>query len=467
MSQEGNAHDAARFGIVRFDDRFMPEDMRAQAQGLLPRAQEALAQLRTRASDPRDWVGWFDWPARRAGGLARELMSLRDDLGVFYDTVVVVGIGGSYLGCRAAAEALSSTTEHLTTGGGNRRKPLLVYAGQHLSESALLDTLELLEGRQPIVNVVSKSGTTTEPALAFRFLRDHLERRFGKAEAAKRIIATTDPEKGALRKLAQESGYRTFPVPSDVGGRYSVLTAVGLVPLALAGLDVDALLAGADAMFATLRGGDASQHPALRYAAARTAAYAAGKRIELLSYAEPRLAQFTEWWKQLFGESEGKDGKGLFPAGLAYTTDLHSLGQYVQEGVRDLLETYLMIDAPTSRDGGGAERRLKVPSGSPVDELGYLEGRYVDEASHAALDATRVAHADGGVPCLALGLSRLGARELGGLFAFFETACAVSASLLGVDAFDQPGVEAYKKNLFGLLGKPGFESLGAAVRRRL
>ena len=278
------------------------------------------------------------------------------------------------------------------------------------------------------------------------------------------MVATTDANKGALKRLAAESGYRQFVVPDDVGGRFSVLTAVGLLPLALAGFATEKLLDGADQIFRELQAPDGGEHAAIRYAASRTAAYKAGKQIELLAFSEPKLSYLAEWWKQLFGESEGKQGKGLFPAALSYTTDLHSIGQYVQDGPRNMLETFLV----DGRREAPIEKRMRVPRATDnLDELGYLEDRYIGEINEAATLGTMVAHADGGVPCLALQLPEWSERGLGQLFAFFETACAISAALLDVNPFDQPGVEAYKKNLFGLLGKPGFEGLGAELRRRL
>ncbi len=453
---------------IKLDASFYPEDLQAAASALAPKAVDALADLRDGKCAGSEFIGWFDWPRQKGLALAKEVTQYATGLDVYSDTVLVVGIGGSYLGCRAVADALShSYAPFLGKSGKKPRRPLMVYAGHHLSESGLVEILDLLEERQPIVNVISKSGTTTEPAVAFRIIRAYMEKRFGKAEAAKRIVATTDGKKGALRKLAAEAGYKTFDVPDDVGGRFSVLTAVGLLPLALGGFDVERLLRGADEVFQQLKGPHAATHPALTYATLRNAAYQMGKRIELLAYGEPKMASLVEWWKQLFGESEGKDGKGIFPAGLSYTTDLHSLGQYAQDGCRNLIESFLMIDDAASQDGAAVERRLRVPKvDGNVDELGYLEGRFIGEISQTAMQATKVAHFDGGVPCLSLTVPKLDEHGIGALFAFFETACAISGALLGVNPFDQPGVEAYKKNLFGLLGKPGYEALGSELRRR-
>lgn len=457
--------------MIGFDTRFFPQNLAARAETLLPKAQAALLALRDQTCTGGEFTGWFDWPQRRGQGVWREIKEYIAKLDVYYDMVLVVGIGGSYLGTRAVADALGHEYAiAFAKSGKNARRPVVAYAGHHLSEAGLVELLDLLEDRQPLVNIISKSGTTTEPAVHFRVLRNYMEKRFGKTEAARRIIATTDKEKGALRKLADENNYKTFEVPDDVGGRYSVLTAVGLVPLALAGFDAERLLLGADEVFRQLREGDAGNHPVLRYAACRNAAYEAGKKIELLATGEPKLRTFIEWWKQLFGESEGKDGKGLFPAGLVYTTDLHSMGQYVQEGERDLLETFLMIEHPTATaaDGTNVERRIRVPhSGGDLDGLSYLEQRFVGDINDAALLGTQLAHADGGVPALSVKVPRLDELTLGRLFAFFETACGISGAMLGVNPYDQPGVEAYKKNLFGLLGKPGFEELGQTLRKRL
>jgi glucose-6-phosphate isomerase len=455
--------------LVTLNQKLLGDDLRAATERELGAAAKALDALRDKRCQGSEWTGWFDWPRQRGSDVKRAVKDLAQGLDVYHDLVLVIGIGGSYLGTRAVSDALSHTHAALLDGTAKAtRRPPIVYAGHHLSEAGLIETLDLLEEKQPIVNVVSKSGTTTEPALAFRVVRDYLERRYGKAEAARRIIATTDKKKGALRQLAGEAGYKTFEVPDDVGGRFSVLTAVGLVPLALGGFDVEALLGGADAFFGEVRSSTPADHPVLRYAASRHAAFLAGKRIELLAVSEPKLGAVVEWWKQLFGESEGKGGKGLFPAGLTYSTDLHSLGQYVQDGVRNLMETFLVVGEAKSRDHVGVERRLRVPAATGnTDELGYLEQRFVDEVNQAAVVGTALAHADGGVPCQELRLARLDEHHLGTFFAFCETACAVSAGLLGVNAFDQPGVEAYKKNLFGLLGKPGFEQLGAEMRKRL
>ncbi len=450
---------------IKLDIQMVDDELKSAAREILPKAGAALRDLQEKRCTGAEFTGWYDWPKIKGHALAKDIRKLVGSLDVFYDQVVVIGIGGSYLGCRAVTDALSHSYAGQVTAKQGRR-PGLTFAGHHLSESGLVELLDLLEEKQPIINVISKSGTTTEPAVAFRVIRSYMEKRFGKEEASKRIIATTDSKSGALRSMAKSEGFKSFDVPGDVGGRYSVLTAVGLVPLALAGFNIEDLLQGADDVFRSLEA-PAADHPVLQYAAVRSAAYQNGKTVDILAYGEPRLFHTVEWWKQLFGESEGKEGKGLFPAGVAYTTDLHSLGQYVQEGVRNLIETFLMVDDPLGRTGG-VERRLRIPAMSEnADELRYLENRFISEINDAALVATRIAHFDGGVPCMALHLPRIDEKSLGALFAFFETACAIGGALLQVNPFDQPGVEAYKKNLFGLLGKPGFENLGVELRRRL
>jgi len=457
---------------IRLDDRFFGDELASAAQKILPTAESALQDLIARRCKGAEWTGWFDFPQQRGPDLVRNVRKLQNDLEVHYDLVVVVGIGGSYLGTRAVSEALSHEYAALLPRLPGAKRTPIVYAGHHLAESGILELLDLLETRQPLINVISKTGTTTEPSVAFRVLRGYMERRFGKKEASRRIIATTDPAKGALRHLANESGYATFEVPADVGGRFSVLTAVGMVPLALAGLAIEDILDGADAVFKDLRatstGGGAYGQEVTRYAACRMAAWNNGKVTEVLNYSDPKMRSFIEWWKQLYGESEGKEGKGLMPVGFASTTDLHSIGQYLQEGVRNLFETFLVFGRERSVDAFGAERRLRLPhTQNNADELGYLENRFIGDLNQAASQGTKIAHFEGGVPCLEMRVPTLDERHLGALIAFFETSCAVSGSMLGVNPFDQPGVEAYKKNLFGLLGKPGFEQLGADLRRRL
>ena len=393
-----------------------------------------------------DYHGWLDLPEAYDRDEYARIMEVAARLAGEIEVLVVVGIGGSYLGTRAAAHALlDSFGDSLTKA--ERGAPQIVYAGTQLSPRYHAQLLDYLEGKEFAVNVISKSGTTTEPALAFRMLRKELERRHGADGARARIVATTDRQRGKLFELATEKGYERFVVPDDVGGRYSVLTAVGLFPLAVAGVDTDALLAGAAEAMRDA-GAPFADNAILRYAATRHALYQRGKAIELLVAYDPRFQYVAEWWKQLFGESEGKDHKALYPASAQLTTDLHSLGQYIQDGRRHLFETVLLEES-TSFD-----LEIEEVDGDP-DGLNYLAGKSMQHVNEKAAEGTLAAHRDGGVPSVVLRMPELDATTLGYLFYFFERACGVSAYLLGVNPFDQPGVEAYKSNMFELLGKPG------------
>ncbi len=392
-----------------------------------------------------DFRGWLDPAQIVTDAEVGEIQQIADDLRANSDTLVVIGIGGSYLGARAVIEALAPVGA-----------PPVLFAGQNLSARYHSDLIAGLNGKRVAVNVVSKSGTTTEPAVAFRLLRKFVEETAG-SEAAKRIVATTDRKKGALRKVADTTGYRTLPIADDVGGRYSVLSAVGLLPIAYAGVDIQALRQGAiDCARALDTQTDPLQNPVLFYAAARNLLYNQGFSVEVLAAFEPRLHYLQEWWKQLFGESEGKDHAALFPASVELTTDLHSMGQYLQQGRRNLIETFITVES--------GEPELLLPEGDDSDELGYLAGKPLTAINRAAYQATALAHRDGGVPNLTIALSELSAHSLGALLYFFERACGVSGYLLGVNPFDQPGVEAYKKNMFALLAKPGYESETARLR---
>ena len=367
----------------------------------------------------------------------------------------MIGIGGSYLGARGVIECLCSPNYNLK----KKTTPNVYFIGNGLSSAALREVMELVGDDDFSVNVISKSGTTTEPAVAFRFFREKLEQKYGKAEAAKRIYATTDAHKGALKSLSDAEGYETFVVPDNVGGRFSVLTAVGLLPIAVAGVDVDALLSGAQEMEAVCETADYT-NPAWQYAAMRHELYRAGKKIELLACFEPSFRFMAEWWKQLYGESEGKEGKGLFPASVDFTADLHSMGQYIQQGERSLMETVVRFAADPEA--------LAVPHDEVNgDGLNFLAGKTVDFINRQAMDGTLLAHVEGGVPNLVISTGVRNAHTLGGLIYFFEFACGLSGYLLGVNPFDQPGVEAYKKNMFALLGKPGYEEAGDALRAKL
>ena len=370
--------------------------------------------------------------------------------------LVVIGIGGSYLGARGVIECLCSPNYNLK----KKDTPNIYFVGNGLSSEQLSETMALLDGVDFSVNVISKSGTTTEPAVAFRFFRRLLEEKYGKDEAAKRIYATTDRERGALKSLADENGYETFVVPDDIGGRYSVLTAVGLLPIAVAGIDIDELMSGAAAMQEVCRADDMAANPAWQYAAARYELYRSGKRIEILAAYEPSFRFMAEWWKQLYGESEGKENKGLFPASVEFTADLHSMGQYIQQGERHIFETVV-------RFGASADENPVPFDPSDGDGLNFLAGKSMDYIAAQAMDGTLLAHVEGGVPNIILRAGRKNAFTLGEMIYFFEYACGLSGYLLDVNPFDQPGVEAYKKNMFALLGKPGYEELRSQLLAKL
>ena len=422
------------------------------AQGL----SQAHAWLQEASGRGNDFVGWVNLPRdydreeyQRVKAAARKIQSDSKAL-------VVVGIGGSYLGARSAIELLCSHNYNLK----RKDTPNIYFAGNGLSGDALQEIIDLIGEDDFSVNVISKSGTTTEPAVAFRFFKELLERKYGRAEAAKRIYATTDKARGALKSLADAEGYETFVVPDDVGGRYSVLTAVGLLPIAVAGVDLDEVMRGAADMMEVCRRADLELNPAWQYAAARSDLYAQGRKIEILAGYEPRFRFFAEWWKQLYGESEGKEHKGLFPASVEFTADLHSMGQYIQQGERHLFETVVRF--------GPSACRLCVPyDEADGDGLNFLAGKDMDFIATQAMDGTLLAHVEGGVPNLIIRAGEINAYTYGELVYFFEYACGLSGYLLGVNPFDQPGVEAYKKNMFALLGKPGYEELGAALRAKL
>ncbi|MCF8219416.1 MAG: glucose-6-phosphate isomerase [Bacteroidales bacterium] len=403
-----------------------------------------------------EFMGWLDLPERMQED---QLAAINDDvqrIAPEADVFVVIGIGGSYLGARAVIEALKHSFEALMP----EKRPTVIYAGNNISEKYLSDLLELLDEKDYALTVISKSGTTTEPAIAFRILREHLEAKYGKKTARRRIIAITDKEKGALRQLTNQEGYSSYVVPDDVGGRYSVLTPVGLLPVAMAGVDVRQIIRGAGDMRNQLNNTHTLEdNPAFAYAAARNALYNKGKTTEVMAAFEPALHYFAEWWKQLFGESEGKDAKGIFPASVSFTTDLHSLGQYIQDGERNIIETVLHVENP--------RKSLNVPEDSAnLDKLNYLSGKAIHEINHKAETGTIMAHVDGGVPVIQISIPEINEYHLGQLIFFYEYACALSGYLLGVNPFDQPGVEAYKNNMFALLGKPGFEEKTNEVYNR-
>ena len=421
-----------------------------QVNALLPEAQQALEVLEKGSGAGNDFLGWLHLPSSITAQELADIEETANRLRTTCEFVVVVGIGGSYLGAKAAIEALSDCfapykTEHTAK---------VLFAGNNIGEDYLHDLMALLEGRRFGIVVISKSGTTTEPAIAFRLLKDLLEKQDGKAIASKRIVAITDARKGALRNLATQEGYKTYVIPDNVGGRFSVLTPVGLLPIAIAGFDIKALVAGAVEME---QGGNEA---VLNYAISRNALYRAGKKIELLVNFNPKLHYLAEWWKQLYGESEGKDGKGIFPAAVDFSTDLHSMGQWIQDGERTIFETVISV--------GEQQNRVIIPHDeADLDGLNYIAGKDVDYVNKMAELGTRLAHVDGGVPNLLITIPALTEHYLGMLLYFFEKACGVSGYMLGVNPFDQPGVEAYKKNMFALLSKPGYEEASAALQEKL
>jgi len=364
------------------------------------------------------------------------------------EVFVVVGIGGSYLGARAVIEALG---HHFYEMLEKKEHPVILFAGQNMSEDYLSDLLDILDKKDYAISVISKSGTTTEPAITFRILKNHLEKKYGKENAKERIIAITDKDKGALKELANKEGYKTYVVPDDVGGRYSVLTPVGLLPIAIAGFNIRNILKGAKKMqIFNNENPSCPENPIAVYASTRNALYNNNKTTEILASFQPGLTYFTEWWKQLFGESEGKENKGIFPAGVNFTTDLHSLGQYIQEGLRNIFETVISVDNP--------KKEIRIPKDElNLDKLNYLSGKRINEINHNAELGTILAHVDGGVPNIKISVPEINEETLGELIYFFEMSCAISGYILGVNPFDQPGVEAYKTKMFALLGKTDSE----------
>ena len=405
-----------------------------------------------------DFIGWVNLPSSITADELADIKATAATLRSKADVVVVIGIGGSYLGAKAVYDALGNTFEALLPKHDN---PTLVFAGNNINEDYLAEMMEALESHSIAAIVISKSGTTTEPAIAFRVIKDTIEKRYGKAEAAERIVAVTDGAKGVLKSLADTEGYKSYVIPDNVGGRFSVLTPVGLLPLAVAGVDIDALVAGAVEMEkATAASVPFEQNVAKQYAAARNALYQAGYKVEIFATYEPKLQYVAEWWKQLYGESEGKQGKGIFPASVVFSTDLHSMGQYIQDGERMLFETVVNVENP------GRTMTMEATPDN-VDKLNFLAGRRISQINQMAQLGTMLAHVDGGVPNLRVSIPAIDAENLGALLYFYEAACGISGYILGVNPFDQPGVEAYKRNMFALLGKPGYEAEGEELRKRL
>ncbi len=403
-----------------------------------------------------DFLGWLDLPVNYDKDEFRRIKESAEKIKKDSEVLVVLGIGGSYLGARAVIEFIKSNNYNLL----KKDTPDIYFGGNTISSSAVAELMQLIDGRDFSINVISKSGTTTEPAIAFRIFKEILEKKYGKEEAAKRIYVTTDRQKGALKALADAEGYETFVVPDDVGGRYSVLTAVGLLPIAVAGIDIGALMQGAADAREAYASDDLDNNDCYRYAAVRNMLYRDGKAIEMLAAYEPSMTLWCEWFKQLFGESEGKDGKGLFPASAIFSTDLHSLGQYIQQGERCLFETVLWVKEPKTDVEIGFEE-------ANGDGLNFVAGKTVHYVNRKAFEGTVLAHTDGDVPNIILELDKQDEYNLGYMIYFFEKACGLSGYLLGVNPFDQPGVESYKKNMFALLGKPGYEAAKAALEARL
>lgn len=404
-----------------------------------------------------DFLGWTTLPSEMTKEFIKDIKDQAELLRKKSQVFVVVGIGGSYLGARAVIEAISHQFGSLLNRADDTQ---IVYAGHNMSEEYMVELLELLDQKDYSMAVISKSGTTTEPAVAFRILKNHLENKYGKEEARTRIVAITDKAKGALKTLANEEGYKTYIVPDNVGGRYSVLTPVGLLPIAVAGIDIEELVNGALAMETYCKENQNSDNVVAQYAVARQALYHDGKTNEILVSYEPRMQYIAEWWKQLYGESEGKEGKGIFPASDTFTTDLHSMGQYIQEGLRNLFETIISVEKPT--------KEIRIPlADNDLDQLNYIAGKRLSEVNRTAKTATILAHVDGGVPNIIIQIPEISASTIGELIYFFEMGCALSGYMLEVNPFDQPGVEAYKKNMFALLGKKGFEERAEDLRKRI
>lgn len=439
---------------IKFDDskicHFVSKD---EMNALYPQAGEALKALKNGTSKGNDFLGWLDLPVDIKPELLADIEKTAADLRARTQVVVVIGIGGSYLGARAVIEALSGSFHNY--GDADMK---VIFAGHNIGEDYYHELLAYLDNKEFGICVISKSGTTTEPAIAFRLLKALLEKKVGREEAGHRIVAITDGSKGALRTLADQEGYKTFIIPDNVGGRFSVLTPVGLLPIAIAGLNIRELVQGAIEMRKECLEND--KNIAIEYAVARTVLYRKGYAVELLANFNPKLHYITEWWKQLYGESEGKENKGIFPAGADFTTDLHSMGQYIQQGVRMLMETVISVQNP--------DYKVEIPSDADnLDKLNFLAGKRVDEVNKMAELGTQIAHVDGGVPNMKVIMPALNALYIGQLFYFFELACGISGSMLGVNPFDQPGVEAYKNNMFALLDKPGYEEASKAIKAKL
>ncbi len=426
----------------------------AQIDALAAEAKAGFDHVVNGTGAGNDFLGWVRLPGEIKAADLDDINDTAEKLRKNCDVVVAIGIGGSYLGAKAVIEALSNHFDSLRCD----KLPKVLFAGQNIGEDYLYELQEYLRDKRFGIIVISKSGTTTEPAIAFRLLREQLEKQVGREAAKDLIVAITDAKRGALRTLADTEGYKTYVIPDNVGGRFSVLTPVGLLPIAVAGFDIKALVAGAADMEAKTLSGESKE--SLIYAMTRNALYRAGKKTEILVNYNPKLHFFSEWWKQLYGESEGKDQKGIFPASVDNTTDLHSMGQWIQEGERTIFETVISV--------ASTEHELRIPADADnLDGLNYIAGKRVDEVNKMAELGTRIAHVDGGVPNIRIVIPDITANTLGHLIYFFEAACGISGHILGVNPFNQPGVEAYKKNMFALLEKPGYEAETAAIKAKL
>ncbi len=440
---------------ITLDDRSALKFLRdEEIKNMNEQVMAAHSMLHEKTGEGREFLGWVDLPRTYDKDEFARIKAAAKKIRNDSDVLIVIGIGGSYLGAKATIDFLKGPFYNHTTN------PQIFFAGNNISPNYINGLLKTIEGKDVSVNIISKSGTTTEPAIAFRIFKEYLENKYGKEEARKRIYATTDKSRGSLKSLADKEGYETFVVPDDIGGRYSVLTAVGLLPIAVCGADIDKLMQGAADAMDMYSVPDVEKNDCYKYAVIRNILYNKGKTVEILVNYEPELQYMTEWWKQLFGESEGKGRKGIFPAGACFSTDLHSMGQYIQDGLRNLFETVLYVEN-TKEDiviGTDAEN---------VDGLNFLSGKTVAFVNKKAFEGTLLAHTDGEVPNLVLKIEALDEYNLGQLFYFFEKACGISGYILGVNPFDQPGVEGYKKNMFALLGKPGYENEKEALEKRL
>jgi len=426
---------------------------------LQPMVTVAHNMLHNKTGQGNDFLGWIDLPVNYNKEEFIKIKKAAEKIRNDSDVLIVIGIGGSYLGSRAAIEMLSHTF-HSNNSKDKRKSPIVYFVGNNLSSTYMVDLLETIEGKDISVNVISKSGTTTEPAVAFRIFKDYLEKKYGKEGAKARIYATTDSVNGALKTLSDEEGYETFVIPNDVGGRFTVLTPVGLLPIAATGIDIEEMMKGAAASREAYSAPELDKNDAYKYAVTRNILYRKGKTTEILVNYEPCLHYFGEWWKQLYGESEGKDGKGIFPAAVDFSTDLHSMGQYIQEGLRNIFETVINVENP--------RKNIVIKENAEnIDGLNFLAGNTLDYLNKKAFEGTILAHVDGGVPNIVVNIPELTPYYFGYLAYFFEKACGISGYLSGINPFDQPGVEAYKKNMFALLGKPGYESLKSELEKRL